>query len=971
MKRFSLLLFFFLACRLFCANAQEPIFRNYTVQQYRAQTQNWNIRQLPDGRMAFANNGGLMLYDGDQWSLYPIRNYSAVRGLCFDKSAGRIYAGGTAEFGYYLLNKHNHQIEYHSLSDQLPANCRQFGEIWNIYKVGGASGNVYFQSKSHVFGYAPDGKLHTLKADGRIEAMGVYRGRIVVATRHSISTVERGMLRQLPGTGMDGGIIVRSLAEFRGGLLVATQQNGLLFYDGKTLRPFDPALQPLLSSAQMFSLAVSGDVVAMGTVRRGLIVKDCRANTVQNLSVANGLQNNTVLSLYIGKTGDIWMGLDNGLSCAVTSLPFCNLVSRQYEIGTGYTAFADGSSLYLGTNQGLYMCSMPLRASLQQSRPLEVGGIASQVWHLSRVGGSVLCCSDRGLYSVSGTDARLIEGVDGAWNAFALKSRPGYIVAMDYLGACLLRSEGGVPRFVRRLKVAVPTSGNVFEDGDGNIWMGSWLQGVYRMRLSDDMTSLDVVQTFNKTNGLVVDENNLLCRIDGRIYISSVDGIYSYDRAKKRLAYDRRMSKVFNTYGTSLKLVQLASGDIWAQKPGFLALAHKRGGGYVVDSISYRMLDADMKIGIGELSQFNSSHTIINGTTGFFLATNAARRKRGDYGLMIRRVTSTSNGDSIIYQTLAGGAGAGTVEIAHSQNSLRIEFVQPEYRSNNAVSYQCRLDNYDTQWTSTKSTSKEYTQLAKGTYVFRVRSYNLLDGTTKETALRIKVLPAWYETVWAWIAYTLAVAYALYVFVRWLKCRAERQLRNERMENERRMKEQQTRLEVERTKRRMQETEAKNDQLQTELKHKASELASSTMNLIQHNDMLLQLDEDMRSLSEAVRREERKTALTQKVQDIRAMLQAHLNDDKGWEQFEENFNVVYDDFMVNLVREFPNLKKADRKLCAYLKMGLSSKEMASLLNMSVRSIETARYRLRKKLNLEQGDNLADFIQAFGSDKGAK
>lgn len=206
----------------------------------------------------------------------------------------------------------------------------------------------------------------------------------------------------------------------------------------------------------------------------------------------------------------------------------------------------------------------------------------------------------------------------------------------------------------------------------------------------------------------------------------------------------------------------------------------------------------------------------------------------------------------------------------------------------------------------------------------------------------------------------------LFLFVRWLKLRAERQLRAERIENDRQMSEQLTRLEVERTKRRMEMAEAKSDQLQAELKHKASELASSTMNLIQHNDMLLQLDDDMRDLSEAVRRDEKKSALTQKVQNIRSLLQSQLNDDEGWAQFEENFNVVYDDFMVNLMREYPNLKKADRKLCAYLKMGLSSKEMASLLNMSVRSIETARYRLRKKLNLDQGDNLTNFIQTFGT-----
>lgn len=969
MKRFYSLLLSLFSFWLTAVHAQEPIFRNYTVQDYHAQTQNWDVLQMPDGRMAFANNIGMLIYDGDKWSLYPIRNYSVVRALCCDGKAGRIYAGATAEFGYYALNKSTLRLEYHSLSDRLTGTDKQFGEIWNICQPdnGRNGGSVYFQSKSHLFIYTPGGKLRTLRGDGRIEAIGVYRNKVVVATHRSISIVENGRLRRLPGTEMDKLTVVRSLAEYRGRLLIATQQKGLLCYDGHSLRPFDTALQPMLIDAQIFSLDVSGDIVAVGTVRHGLVAKNCRTGDVQNLSVANGLQDNTVLSLFIGKSGDIWMGLDNGIAVAVTSIPFRNLVSRKYNIGSGYTAFANGQTLYLGTNQGLYIRQLPIQQQMNQPAPMPVKGIASQVWNITNVGGSVMCCSDRGLFHVNGISAQMIDGVDGAWNVFALKSRPGYIIALDYLGACLLHKEGtAAPRFVRRLKMSVPASGNAYEDGDGNIWMSNWLQGIYRMKLSDDMTRIDVVQTFNAGNGLVISENNLLCKIDGRIYVSSVNGFYRYDREKKLLVHDSRLSKVFNTYGTALQLKQVDGGDIWAQKPGYLALARRHAGGYQVDSLSYRILCADMKMGIGDISQLDRQNTIINGNTGFFIASNRVQRKVRQYRPLIKRIISTNYGDSTIYQTLMATDSMPSIKIPHSLNSFRIEYVQPEYRSDNAISYQCKLENYDTQWTYTKSTSKEYTQLSRGTYVFRVRAYNLLDGTVKETAVKITVLPAWYETVWAWMAWLMLATGALYLFIKWLARRAERQLRNERIENERRMKEQQTRFEVERTKRQVQMAEAKADQLQAELKHKASELASSTMNLIQQNDMLLQFDDDMRDLSEAVRRDERKTTLTQKVQNIRQMLQSHLNDDKGWEQFEENFNIVYDDFMVNLMREFPNLKKADRKLCAYLKMGLSSKEMASLLNMPVRSIETARYRLRKKLNLEQGDNLSSFIQKFGN-----
>ena len=967
MNRVIMLLCAILLCCPITVVAQEPIFRNYTVQQYRGQTQNWDVIQLPDGRMAFANNGGMMIYDGDQWSILPIRNYTAVRALCYDDSKNCIYAGATAEFGYYKSDTNTGNIVYHSLSDKLSASDRQFGEIWNICIciTGDNRRQVVFQSKSHIFIYSGNGKIAVLKGLGRIEAMGMYNNKVVVATRNSMYVLGHGKLLPLPGANFGGQAIVRCIAEYHGGLLVATQQKGVFFYDGKQMRPFDSVLQPLLVEAQPFSMCVKGDVVAIGTVRRGLYIKNGKTNTVQNLSVANGLQDNTVLALYVAKSGNVWMALDNGLSCAVTSVPFRNLVSRQYNIGTGYKALANGQNIFLGTNQGLYLYKFSPVSSVSLPVPIPVNGILSQVWNLSDVMGMVLCCSDRGLFVVNGNGSRQVEGVDGAWNVLSLANRPGYMVVTDYLGACLLRNVGGQLSFVCRLKVAVPTSGNVYEDCDGNIWMSNWLQGIYRMRLSEDLKSLDIVQTFNAGNGLVVNENNILCRINGRIYVSSVDGLYYYDRMKKTLVYDKTLSKVFDTYGTSLKLMQISNGDIWAQKPGYLAVAHKRGNRYYVDSVSYRMLNADMKIGIGDLSQLDARSTIVNGNTGFFVASNNVKHTPSSYALLIRRITSTNDGDSVLYQSSLSGRSAASVDIPHSRNSIRIEFVQPEYRSDNAVTYQCRLINYDKQWMDATSTSKEYTKLAKGDYVFRVRSKNQLDGTVKETMIEIHVLPAWYETGWAYIMYVLLMMFAIYILFKWLKKRTERQLYNERVENERLLREQQTSLEVERTKRRVQMAEAKNSQLQMELKHKASELATSTMNLIQHNEMLQQLDEDVCDLSEAVRREDRKASLVQKVQNIREVLQSYLNDDRGWEQFEENFNVVYDDFMMNLTREFPNLKKADRKLCAYLKMGLSSKEMASLLNMPLRSVETARYRLRKKLNLGQGDNLSNFIQGFG------
>lgn len=640
------------------------------------------------------------------------------------------------------------------------------------------------------------------------------------------------------------------------------------------------------------------------------------------------------------------MGLDNGLSCAMLNVPFQNIVSERFSVGMGYASIAQGNTLYLGTNQGLFMVNLPFCQFLEYRRPTPVEGISGQIWNLTNVDGTVFCCADRGLYSIQGGKATKLQGPDGTWAICELKAHPGYALVTDYLGMLLLKKEGNTYQMLHRVASGLDVSGNIVEDTDGTLWMSHWQKGIYHLQLSKDMKSVQVLQLFNSQNGLLVDGNNLVFYILDRAYISSVDGFYRYDKQKRRLVHDDTLSKVFNTYGSTLKLTEGVNHDLLAQKQDFLAIAHRTGKGYVIDSTSYRGVVKSQQFGLGNACLLNKDITIINGNDGFYLLHNQQKVKDVNYPLFVHRIVSTNDGDSVVYLRSLGGTQETNVMLSHSLNSVKIEFVQPEYLAEDAITYSCFLENYDSRWSNTNLTFKEYTQLGKGDYIFHVKAYNRITGKTQEAQVKFTILPAWYETIWANIVYLILLCIAIYGLVRYLKFRADRELM------------------IERTKRKAEKAQMQNEQLQTELKHKSSELASSTMNSIHHNDILQKLDEEMSLLSESVRREDKKSVVTSKIADIRNSLQTYLNDDEGWNKFEENFNIVYDDFMKKLTEKYTTLKMSDRKLCAYLKMGLSSKEMASLLNMSVRSIETARYRLRKKLNLESGENLTDFIQNF-------
>lgn len=951
---------YFLLTAIISVTAQLPVLRNFSPADYNSGTQNWCVSQTDDGRMLFANNTGLLCFDGYRWTQMSIPNHTNIRAVLYDNKRGVIYAGATNEFGYYSHDAATNSLRFHSLAGELADDERNFGEIWAIHDM---NGDIVFQGKSNFFIHRKDGRTVNLRQNVRIESSAVIGGRLIFASKEGIHEIKGGRTVNLPGTEPIRGRTVRAIMQDGQQMLLATAGDGVFTYDGRTTLPYPMDITPILREGQIFCATISTDYMAFGTVSSGLILKNRHTGAVTYANIYTGLQNNTVLSVAFDRQNNVWLGLDNGISYVIADAPYRDLLGSRNSVGTGYASAVYRGRLYIGTNQGLFSLPMPLRSEPHPHRPQPVAGMAGQVWNLRVIGNRLLCAADGGAYIVDGERCSRI-GQEGTWNFCPLKRHPGYIMTADYKGFCVLHDDGKSLRLHSRLDaIADIQSGSLMEGEDGTIWICHWQKGVYRVRLNATLTDATVVERYGKGNGLLMDENNVLCSMADGLRISAVDGFYRYDAAQRKLVYDKPTSTIFNNYGTPLKVFQTPDGKIMAMKAHFAAVAKRgRDGRYAVDSISLRGITDRLQLGLGDVSQLDSAHTIVNHDNGFYIIGSKPKAPTDDNRLIIRRIMSTAETDSVIY--LAAPAADNTdVKLPHSLNSIKIEFALPEYTGMNNVEYRCMLEGYDKEWSRPMSAPyKEYTQLPSGTYTFRVRALNRISGRTQEIEAVIEVLPAWYETWLAYIIYIVVAGLACRYVLKIIKRRTERELVRIKAEQERQMHEQEIKLQVEREKRKHQLAEMRNEQLDTELKHKQSQLSDSTMNLMRKNDMLQQIDREMAALSESMRRGDPKARLTRQIQEIRKSIQTNMNDDDNWEKFEENFNMVYDDFMKTLTARFPDLKTNDRKLCAYLRMGLSSKEMASLLNTPVRSIETARYRLRKKLNLDGGENLTEFIR---------
>jgi DNA-binding CsgD family transcriptional regulator len=145
------------------------------------------------------------------------------------------------------------------------------------------------------------------------------------------------------------------------------------------------------------------------------------------------------------------------------------------------------------------------------------------------------------------------------------------------------------------------------------------------------------------------------------------------------------------------------------------------------------------------------------------------------------------------------------------------------------------------------------------------------------------------------------------------------------------------------------------------MNHKNRELANSTLNLLHKNKILTSIK---LQLSDLLQKSSDNTDQKHEISAIVRKINKELGNEKHQEAFDSYFDEVHQNFIKRLKEAHPVLSPKELRLCAYLKMNLSSKEISSLMNISVRGVEISRYRLRKKLNLDRETNLTDYILNF-------
>lgn len=932
-----------------------PFIRNYVRADYHAGSQTWDIKQGENGMMYFANNNGLLEYDGQNWEVYSLANKSILRTITTENDS-IIYAGGFNEFGYFVIGKPG-GVKYHSLRTLLPIDKLNFGDVWNIYIH---PDGIIFQTYTQLM-FLKNGNITVFPAPSSFHFSFLVNNEYYVNdTKTGLMRYAFGKLDPLKGCGFLKGKQIWGILSLGNNLLISTASEGSFVYDGSSLIPWENKSNDFLIENQVYcSLRLNDQLLAFGTIQNGLLICDNNGTPVQHLNMEDGLQNNTVLSIGLDNINNLWLGTDHGIDYIGINSPLTQL-SYNYGLGAGYASLIFEGKLYLGTNQGLFFEDIAVinKGGIGPKEMRLIEETRGQVWTLNEIDGHLFCGHNNGTFLIKDEKAKKISDIPGGWTYIKIPGEGSKILGGTYDGLVTYHKQNGKWKFDKKISGFSESSRTLAFDDDGSLWIAHGYKGVYHVFFNKGYDSVLKVKLYNNYNSIFNSSDVNLSKIENEIVFFNDKDIYSFSKKQDKFLVNEKYNNIFKDQ--EVRSIELDIEDnFWYfgnNQAGVFRI--REDGDYTNINLPFRQLDGRFNYSF-ELVYPVDEQNVFFGVENGFVHYDPSMVKNYNYSfLTYLRSMRSFNPDSVYF---TANNKEKEIVLDYSNNDLEFIFSANDFENPDLIMFSSFMQGYDEDWSAWQlRTSRDYTNLDEGEYVFKVRAKNIYGTISKEVSIGFKVLPPFQRSLLAYVLYIIAFIVALILFGWILKRRFERnKLRNQKAQEEifRRREE---KLKSETLLAEKQVIRLRNEKLREKMKLKDKELANATVQTLHKNEMLIKLRDELKKLVALSNDETHKHEVKYLVRKINK----EIDDENHWKIFETQFENVHEEFLKRLKTTYPDLTPRELKLCAYLRMNNSSKEISMLMNISTRGVEISRYRLRKKLNLPREKNLTEFIMSF-------
>lgn len=911
----NLTYFLFLIFAPVCLLSQQqliPYVKNYSKSDYKGEALVWSITQTKDKRMYFANNKLLLQFDGNRWQQFSLPEKTIIRSIYAERN--KIYSGSYKEFGYWQHIEDS--LTYTSLSEKFKLfEETDNDEVWNILSF---DSNIIFQTFFSIYVYdgetikkykTPSQITYAFEINNELMAASVTDGIYVFKDEKFVKDTRFDLLKNN---------VIHCIQPYKDGILFFTQKEGVFLYQNKNLRPWGNSLNTVFKDEMINSAKkISETVFAVGTSGNGLYMVDFESGLFTNFHRNNGaLQNNSVLSIFQDAELNLWFGLDNGISFIQNDSNAFIYQDYTGKLGSVYAIQKTGKGFLLGSNHGLF--------KLENGNLELVPGTQGPIWSITQVGNQYILGHNNATLLYENGNIHEINRLPGGYRF--KESNQGQFIQSNYIGLYNYKFQNGnwtnakiAPKLLKPV--------NNFIVNDHHIWAVDTYKGVYRI----DLETNEFEEVNSENNKEIY--NAKIVEINKGIYFLSNRKWYEYDSWTAKLKLSKRLNDMLPDADN---IEDLQNSNFLIESNGVLSVVN-----IINEEVKWHIIPDKYHKG-----------KIVNDWTSAYLKDGYLYLNL-DNGFLQYKVSFERTKPPIIYiDALVNGVqmsdGHG---IGYYNNALDFYISTREYGYSEQNLYY-KLLPLDDVYKPLKEGKLSYSHLSNGNYTLSIaiKSGNYFQEL-KTYEFRVK--KPWFISNMMIVFYILFVSMIYFVYHNFIQRQNKQKL--QQLEHEVELQKQLVRVKNEAEKKEV-EHSAEKQKLEQDVKNKTTELASRALSVASQNELLIELESIMNNIDDEAPAKIKK--------DISKILKEYNYNQNEWKVFDANLHELHEDFVERLAKAYPDLTSKDIRLAIFLRMNMTSKEIAPLMRKSFRSVELQRYRLRKKMKLSSKTNLSKFFVNF-------
>lgn len=800
-----------------------------------------------------------------------------------------------------------------------------------------------FHAFTALFVYDPKSdSIYGLRLQNFVESIGQTTDGRLMCSHERMSEIdpESGDFHPLPGVPFKSRMVT-ILPYDDGRDLVVTLSDGLYLLGGERLTRLNTDEDRFLRNTRLNRACISanGNYI-LGSSSDGCLSIDRHGNSNWRLDSSTGLSDNAILGLCSDSEGNIWAATDAGISMIMGESGPKYIAELSPSVGAVYCSYSDGNRLYIGTNQGLYTADLDEEKNLHDMR--RIPRIEGNVWYIDNFDGQILCGTNGETWELSRSGASPVHSsnIGGTCMAAGKIHGQDILVQGTYTELCIFMRRNGRWEYSHRIEGFVQPISSIGIDYLGNTWAAHNEEGMYRIRLDRSLNRIETLDYYPslRTGG---DGTRLsVCSFEGRIVFADGESFYIYDDIRDRIIPFERLNTDLGRFSSATHISPAPDNAWWfikEEEAGLFEPQEKHGDSadlelsYTLPFSIFNSRTVDSRTDIKAVGQEGSIVALYNSLAWIDADLTDSAKSQGQVrSKLILRGIRLSDGRKDDCRRLE--LGSEFYSIPFKYRLIGIDFTCPQFSERDNIGFRYILHGRDKAWTDLGlSESIDLSYLPEGRYTLAIEARSGSGELVDNTSVALRIQAPFHRSTIAKILYALAILgiFALIVIT------TLRHFREQKQELER-------------------------QRLENELDAKSRELTLSTMNLPRKNELLRDVKREM---------EEQKKSLGDALPDryyrkVVSSIDKFLDKDDDWEVFEQNFNRIHNGFFKTLKSGYPDLTPSDLRFCAYLCLNLSSKEIASMMNISLKGVEAARYRIRKKLSLPSDVSLSEFLMGI-------